>query len=77
LVAIESKAWMSASGHPDTADYPARNEYAELTGDEWDVDDELLQQKHFPKLFALCECYVEKAILSKCLTLEYPLKNNS
>jgi Protein of unknown function (DUF4240) len=70
------QAWMFASGQPDTADYPARNEYAELKGDEWDVDNNVLRQQHLPKLFALCECYVEKSILNRCLTLEYPSTNN-
>ena len=46
------EAWMQVSGQPDTAPYPARNETAELTGEDWDFDNDKLLRDHLPKLSA-------------------------
>ena len=45
-------AWMLVTGQPDTAAYPARNESAELTGDDWDIDDPQLVRQRLPRLTA-------------------------
>lgn len=45
-------AWIQLTGEPDTAPYPARNESAELTGDDWDIDDLVLRRQRLPKLSA-------------------------
>jgi hypothetical protein len=52
IYAAAHAAWMRVSGEPDTAPYPARNESAELTGDDWDFDDPALMRQHLPKLAA-------------------------
>lgn len=49
------RAWMRVTGQPDTADYPARNEFAELVGEEWDFDDTTEMHKRLPRLAALYE----------------------
>ena len=53
IYAAAHRAWMIVTGNPDTADYPARNETAELQGEDWDIDDADLRQKRFPRLAAL------------------------
>jgi hypothetical protein len=45
-------AWMQATESPDTAPYPARNESAELIGNDWDFDNHDLMRQHLPKLSA-------------------------
>lgn len=52
IYAAAHRAWMQITGEPDTADYPARNESAELIGDDWDTDDPLLVRQHLPRLAA-------------------------
>jgi hypothetical protein len=46
-------AWMTVTGRPDTDPYPARNESAELRGEDWDFDNEEEVQKRLPRLAAL------------------------
>jgi hypothetical protein len=48
-------AWMRVTGEPDTAAYPARNEFAELVGEDWNFDDPAEMRKHLPRLAALYE----------------------
>lgn len=45
-------AWMNSTGQPDTAPYPARNETTDITGDDWDFDNEELMRQNLPKLTA-------------------------
>jgi hypothetical protein len=47
------KAWMQVTGNPYNADYPARNEYAELIGEFWNPEDPELMRQHLPRLFEL------------------------
>jgi hypothetical protein len=47
-------AWMAVTGRPYTDPYPARNERAELCGEEWDFDDEEEAGRRLPRLSALC-----------------------
>jgi len=47
------RAWMQVTGKPDTAEYPVRNERAELVGENWDFDDPELMRQHLPQLDAL------------------------
>ena len=47
------KAWMQVTANPYEADYPARNEYAELIGEDWDIEDPELIRQHLPRLFEL------------------------
>lgn len=53
IYAAAHKAWMQVTGQPDTADYPARNQSAELIGKEWDFDDAEQMRQYLPKLSAL------------------------
>lgn len=53
IYAAAHQAWMQVTGQPDTAPYPARNESAELVGEDWDFDDDQLMRKHLPRLAAL------------------------
>ena len=46
-------AWMTVTGEPDTAEYPARNETAELRGEDWDIDDPSELRQRLPRLVAL------------------------
>jgi hypothetical protein len=48
-------AWMAVTGKSDTDHYPARNEEAELIGEEWDFDDPNQMRQHLPRLAALYE----------------------
>lgn len=45
-------AWQSVTGESDSADYPARNEVAELVGVDWDFDDPVLMRERLPRLVA-------------------------
>lgn len=47
------QAWMEVTGEPDTAEYPARNEAAELTGEDWDIDDPTELRQRLPRLIDL------------------------
>jgi hypothetical protein len=49
------RAWMRVTGNDYDAEYPARNESAELVGEDWNFDDNLEMQKHLPRLAALYE----------------------
>jgi hypothetical protein len=46
-------AWMAVTGRPDTDPYPARNEHAELRGEDWDFDDDEEVRSRLPRLAAL------------------------
>jgi hypothetical protein len=46
---------MRVTGNDYDAEYPARNESAELVGEDWNFDDNLEMQKHLPRLAALYE----------------------
>jgi Protein of unknown function (DUF4240) len=52
--AAAHRAWMAVTGRPDTDPYPARNERAELRGDDWDFDNEEEARRRLPRLSALC-----------------------
>jgi hypothetical protein len=52
IYATAHQAWMQVTGQSDTADYPARNESAELVGDDWDFDNSDLMRQHLPRLAA-------------------------
>jgi hypothetical protein len=45
-------AWQRVSGKADTDPYPARNESAELVGDDWDFDNESQMRERLPRLTA-------------------------
>jgi hypothetical protein len=51
--AAAHQAWMTVTGRPDTAPYPARNEHAEARGEDWDFDDDNEVRRRFPRLSAL------------------------
>lgn len=53
IYAAAHRAWMRVTGNDDYADYPARNEHAELIGDDWDFDDNTEMQTRLPRLAAL------------------------
>lgn len=53
IYAAAHRAWMQVTGNPDTAEYPARNESAELVGEFWDFDDAELMHQHLPRLAEL------------------------
>ncbi len=55
IYAAAHRAWMRVTGQPDTAEYPARTESAELVGEDWDFDDNTEIQKRLPRLAALYE----------------------
>ena len=57
IYAAAHRAWMQVTGKSYSDDYPARNESAELIGEEWDFDDPELMRQHLPQLTAL---YKEK-----------------
>ena len=48
-------AWLQVTGKSYSDDYPARNESAELIGEDWDFDDPELMRRHLPHLAALYE----------------------
>ncbi|MFO0821541.1 MAG: DUF4240 domain-containing protein [Gemmataceae bacterium] len=50
IYAAAQQAWMTVTGRPDTDPYPARNEGAELRGEEWDFDDDAEVQRRLPRL---------------------------
>ncbi len=52
IYAAAHQAWMQVTGNDYEADYPARNESAELVGEDWDFDDEQLCRQKIPRLFA-------------------------
>lgn len=52
--AAAHRAWMAVTGRPDTDPYPARNERAELRGEDWDFDNEEEARRRLPRLSALC-----------------------
>ena len=50
------QAWMEVTGRPDTDPYPARKEFAELRGEDWDFDNKEQVRRRLPRLAALyCE----------------------
>jgi hypothetical protein len=51
--AAAHQAWMAVTGRPDTDPYPARNEHAELRGENWDLDDNDETFRRLPRLAAL------------------------
>ncbi len=52
IYAAAHLAWMAVTGRPYTDPYPARNESAELRGEEWDFDDEDEVRRRLPRLAA-------------------------
>ena len=52
IYAVAHRAWMEVTGNPDTAPYPARNEDAELKGEDWSIEDKAELAKRMPNLFA-------------------------
>jgi hypothetical protein len=53
IYAVAHYAWISVTGKSYDDPYPARNEDAELTGEDWDADDPVENRKHLPRLSAL------------------------
>lgn len=53
IYAAAHEAWMRVTGNDYDAAYPARNESAELVGDDWDFDDDAEMKKRLPRLAAL------------------------
>lgn len=53
IYAAAHSAWMAVTGRPDTDPYPARNERAELRGEDWDFDDDQEVRRRLPRLAAL------------------------
>ncbi len=53
IYAAAYNAWLQVSGESESAYYPARNESAVLTGEDWDFDDPQLMKQHLPRLAAL------------------------
>lgn len=58
IYAAAHLAWMRVTGQPDTADYPARNESAELVGEDWDFDNPEAMRQQLPQLAALYDEYL-------------------
>ncbi len=52
IYAAAHHAWMAVTGRPYTDAYPARNESAELKGEEWDFDDEVEVRRRLPRMAA-------------------------
>jgi len=50
IYAAAHQAWMTVTGRPDTDPYPARNEKAELQGEDWDFNDDDEVRQHLPRL---------------------------
>jgi hypothetical protein len=53
IYAAAHHAWMSVTGRSDEDDYPARDEGADLHGEDWDLDDEDECRRRLPRLSAL------------------------
>jgi hypothetical protein len=53
IYAAAHQAWMAVTGRPDTDPYPARNEGAELRGQNWDFDDDAEVRRRLPRLAAM------------------------
>ncbi len=53
IYAAAHQAWMVVTGRPDTDPYPARNEDAELRGDDWNFDDDDEVRRRLPRLAAI------------------------
>ena len=53
IYAAAHQAWMRVTGRPDTDLYPARNEQAELKGEEWDFEDRNEVERRMPRLSTL------------------------
>jgi hypothetical protein len=55
IYAAAHQAWMEVTGNTYDADYPARNEQAELVGreDDWDFENKESMRQHLPRLSAL------------------------
>jgi hypothetical protein len=51
--AAAHQAWMAVNGRPDTDPYPARDERAELRGEDRDFDDDEEVRRRLPRLAAL------------------------
>jgi hypothetical protein len=47
------QAWMAVTSRPDTDPYPARNEAAELRGEDWDFNDDAEVLRRLPRLAAM------------------------
>ena len=43
-------AWMAVTGKQDTEPYPARDEHAELIGENWNLDDKSEVRRRLPRL---------------------------
>lgn len=56
IYAAAHQAWMKVTGKSDLDPYPARNEKAELKGEDWDFDDPAECRKRLPRL---SEMYLE------------------
>jgi hypothetical protein len=53
IYAAAHQAWMAVTGRPDTDPYPARNERAELRGEDWNFDDDAEVRRRLPRLAAM------------------------
>jgi hypothetical protein len=53
IYAAAHQAWMAVTGSPDTDPYPARNERAELRGQDWDFNDADEVRRRLPRLAAM------------------------
>jgi hypothetical protein len=53
IYAAAHGAWMTVTGRPDTDAYPARNERADLCGEDWDFDDKQEVRRRLPRLAAM------------------------
>lgn len=53
IYAAAHVAWMKRTGKSHEDPYPARNEDAEITGDDWDFGDPTEMKRRFPRLRAL------------------------
>jgi hypothetical protein len=63
IYAVAHQAWMAVTGRPDTDPYPARNERAELRGEDWDFDDDVEVRRRLPRLAAK---YLERPAAHRC-----------
>ncbi len=50
MYAAAHQAWMKVTGHSDKDPYPARNESAMMTGEDWNFDDAHEARRHLPRL---------------------------
>ena len=50
IYAAAHSAWMTVTGSSDTDFYPARNESAELRGEDWDFNDDNEVRRRLPRL---------------------------